>query len=710
MKNKFICTVLFWILVFSMFAQADYQNIQVKSSFSGSWVTKQAKLVNLLPDFASNPEDGYDDFTRYGTYRNLKTEATGFFYVKKIDGRWWLIDPNGNAGINMAVTSFGTSNIQTNYDLVRRIGFNGTGNFLTNENQTKTEYNVRNFALLSYTRRLNFFLNYKNVRKNYYTTPTAVQGSLDYLLVFDPQFTVYCDQLASDAVNYASERELLGWFTDNELNFNQDQLQNLVKDLPAGDPSRNEVLAFAVSKGFTENQVINGTVSNELKEEFAAYLADHYYKTVSEAIRKYDPNHLILGSRLHGRPRAIHGVVAASQKYMDVTSVNFYDRFSPDEQIADQTWTNDKPAIVTEFYIKDINNSNSEQSGAGWYVNSQSDRGKFYQNTCLELLKNKSFIGWQYFRFSDDADGSNKGIVDIGNNEYTEMTAYMDELNKQVYRIIDYYDGIDRRPNAEVIQNTLMPVADTYIVNLTSDTTNYGISRELEIGYSSDKAARNEAFLKFDLNDVSEQLPNLKNAMIEVSNISSDQSVRKIYISGLKDVSWLENTLNGSLVNANNDWKQGYNRLAFQNGVIDQSKMNFNVTNWILDKIQADVSFKIHDLQANVASPLKIASRENNTVENIPKLKLVFWNKLSSVDDIRDNELLIRVYPNPVVDKVFVESADNLVTGLEIIDLSGRKIVSSRGSFIDLKDISKGVYIIKIIYTNGYKCQTLIKK
>lgn len=44
-------------------------------------------------------------------------------------------------------------------------------------------------------------------------------------------------------------------------------------------------------------------ITDEHREEFAGVVAERYYKVVSEAIRKYDPNHLYLGSRLHGKPK-----------------------------------------------------------------------------------------------------------------------------------------------------------------------------------------------------------------------------------------------------------------------------------------------------------------------------------------------------------------------------------------------------------------------
>ncbi|MHC4406695.1 MAG: hypothetical protein ACYTG0_44295, partial [Planctomycetota bacterium] len=40
----------------------------------------------------------------YGGYRSISAEATGFFRVERIDGRWWLVTPDGHgflsAGVN----------------------------------------------------------------------------------------------------------------------------------------------------------------------------------------------------------------------------------------------------------------------------------------------------------------------------------------------------------------------------------------------------------------------------------------------------------------------------------------------------------------------------------------------------------------------------------------------------------------------------------
>ena len=36
---------------------------------------------------------------RYGGYPGLQAEATGFFRLERLKGRWWLIDPQGNQTI-----------------------------------------------------------------------------------------------------------------------------------------------------------------------------------------------------------------------------------------------------------------------------------------------------------------------------------------------------------------------------------------------------------------------------------------------------------------------------------------------------------------------------------------------------------------------------------------------------------------------------------
>ena len=694
--SKIILLVILTLFVVQTRA-TDFIQIQVKSSYTAGWGYNTTKLVSMIPNFTA-VKDGTDDFTRYGSYKYLKTDSTGFFYVKKIDGRWWMIDPNGYAGINMGVTSLGSSNIQNDYDRLKSLGYNGIGNFISSESQTKTNYNLQNYNTFSYTRALNFYLNYKNVRKTYYSnTPSTVDGNLNYVLVFDPKFTTYCDdQAKANALPYVNERDLLGYFTDNEINFNQDQLQLLVRDLPAGDPSRDSALVFATSRGLTATDCINygSNVTEQMKQDFAVQMANHYYSVISAAIRKYDPNHLIIGSRLNGRPRAIQGVVNASEKYMDVTSVNFYDKFTPNEQIASTQWTNDKPCIVTEFYIKDVNIFSATQSGAGWYVNNQASRGNFYQNTCIELLKNKCYIGWQYFKYQDDSD-ANKGIINGSGVEYTDMTAFMNELNKQVYHLCDFYDAKSRRPTYGIKTKSLDAIQDTYVVPGATNTTNYGTATELEVRNYSLESYRREAFFKFDLSSFKDSLQYLKHAELDLTCTASDASVRSMFLTGLVDNSWNELTLTGSLRNASTDWSTGYNRLGYIKSAVSTGLQTFDVTNWVNDQSKNGiVSFKLMDL-TNTTAAIKIASRKYADSAKRPKLILSFYDPNSTGINPIQFENENRLSYNPASCKLTILGND--VTEVEILNLSGQILHKSHQSTIELSRYAKGIYLVRII-------------
>ncbi len=416
--------------------------IEVKSSFKKDFSKESAQLVSLIPGFKSSGNSEKDLTQTYGSYKKIKTKATGFFYTKQINGRWWIIDPEGYACVNMAVNSLPTSNVSRNYDLLQSLFYNGIGNFVQKEEQT-IKYNKEHPKKMSYTRRLNFYQGYRSERKKHHSLPKDASHYKKHVILLDPEFEGFCDELASKITAYTNEKDLLGYFTDNEIPFNDDQLKYNITDLFEDDPSYKATVDFITKKGISVETIKNkySSVPKEIKDEYAALLAEKYYEAVNKAIRKHDPNHLILGSRLHGRARGNLGVVRAAGKFMDVVSVNFYDTWEPDNLITSKAWLEaaGKPCVVGEFYTKNVNYYNDDQSGAGWYVKTDKERGYFYQNTCLELLKSKQFIGWHYFRFEDNKD-SNKGIITTDNRLYEDMGELMKELNLQVYEICEFYD------------------------------------------------------------------------------------------------------------------------------------------------------------------------------------------------------------------------------------------------------------------------------
>jgi hypothetical protein len=93
----------------------------------------------------------------------------------------------------------------------------------------------------------------------------------------------------------------------------------------------------------------------------------------------------------------------------------------------------------------------TNESGAGWTVKTQRDRGLFYENYTLGLLAAKTCVGWHWFKYQDNDPenlkvdpsnrDSNKGIETNRYEPYPELTDRMRRINQRVYRLIEHFDG-----------------------------------------------------------------------------------------------------------------------------------------------------------------------------------------------------------------------------------------------------------------------------
>jgi hypothetical protein len=77
------------------------------------WPGKARTLEELQREWARegetlpSPDFGY---SRYGGFADARTEATGFFRVAEIEGRWWLVDPDGHRFFSTGADCMGAWN------------------------------------------------------------------------------------------------------------------------------------------------------------------------------------------------------------------------------------------------------------------------------------------------------------------------------------------------------------------------------------------------------------------------------------------------------------------------------------------------------------------------------------------------------------------------------------------------------------------------
>jgi len=270
----------------------------------------------------------------------------------------------------------------------------------------------------------------------------------DCIFVFDPAFATFCDNYAKALTANRNDPWLLGYFSDNEMPFPKQALTRFL-GLPGGDHGREAALKFLQSRHGSNATLKDVTLRDE--RDFLGIVAAKYFEIVSRAIKKYDPNHLFLGSRFYSADIDKPELFKACGPFVDVVSMNYYRVWTPDSAKLEM-WAREsgKPVMITEWYAKGEDSGMPNTSGAGWLVKTQRERGLFYQNFTLELLKSKVCVGWQWFRYSDNDledktvdpsnRDSNKGIVNNRYEPYLPLLEAMKSLNERIYSLADYFD------------------------------------------------------------------------------------------------------------------------------------------------------------------------------------------------------------------------------------------------------------------------------
>ncbi|MBC7890095.1 MAG: hypothetical protein H7Z13_19640 [Ferruginibacter sp.] len=300
----------------------------------------------------------------------------GFFRVAKTQqGQWWFLMPDstpfyykGVCAVNRAGTAGGRRaipgiyaetidrkyNYQQNPDLfvhaslskLRALGFNALGAWATEEFFNKG---------MPFTEIIEFFK-----EPPFLPSVSKREGLPD---IFDPSWMIAADKKARALCSpLRNAKELVGYFTDNEIGFGKTDDTGLDLGFEAGqfdftllrtvlgmDSSK---AAFKSAWSFLLNSygqsfeklsgawgvsiatvldirklndnkaVINSKSYDADAEAFSKFYAEHYFSVTSQLISRYDPNHLILGCRF-GAPPPLY-VLDAMKPWTDVISVNNY--------------------------------------------------------------------------------------------------------------------------------------------------------------------------------------------------------------------------------------------------------------------------------------------------------------------------------------------------------------------------------------------------
>jgi hypothetical protein len=439
-------------------------DVKVARDPRGPYKVYPTRTLEHLPELAATKPD--TGLSQYGGWKAHQVQATGFFYPKQIDGRWWLVDPEGYLFLHKGIVAVSQLNtpgaraahkqlfgedkqwVQQTTQLLRDNNFNALGSWSDTERLRTAN------PPLVYTRIWNFMSGYGAKRGGTYQKSGHMGYPNDCIFVFDPAFEEFCDEHAKKLVAQKDDPWLLGHFSDNELPLWRTSLKGFLK-FPESDHGHQAAL-----KWLRERHGANATIASiteQDEKDFLGVVVDRYFRIVSTAIKKYDPNHLFLGSRINGRATTYPEIFRAAAPYLDVIAVNYYWAWTPEPELL-AMWNREsgRPIIITEWYAKGMDSGLPNRSGAGWTVKTQADRGRFYQNFTLGLLESKICVGWDWFKYIDndpEATGvdpsnidSNKGIVSNRYAPYAPLLDAMKQINERIYALAT---ALDKSPPAK---------------------------------------------------------------------------------------------------------------------------------------------------------------------------------------------------------------------------------------------------------------------
>ena len=270
--------------------------------------------------------------------------------------------------------------------------------------------------------------------------------------VFHPDWPAFCETRAEELC--AAVRDdpwLLGWFLDNELAWGARRSQpatglcEAVAALPTSHSARQALEAFLANPSHAEPQSMQslGEADSQTlgvsacsatprdvsvlplatKLAFLRHYARTYFETACAAVRRHDPNHLILGCRFAGLESAHPVVWEEAGRFCDVVSVNVYPWADLDrgvildekcgvpvaERFREYGGHAGKPLFVSEWSFPALDTGRKCLVGAGQRVPTQEDRAEAAALFLRTMRDDPHVVGCDWFMWCDrPAAGSSK--------------------------------------------------------------------------------------------------------------------------------------------------------------------------------------------------------------------------------------------------------------------------------------------------------------
>ncbi|MBP5285828.1 MAG: hypothetical protein ILO34_06950 [Kiritimatiellae bacterium] len=407
---------------------------------------------------------------------SLLVLAAGFFRIEEdADGRWRVFDPDGKETVLLGidhVTERGhyceklgrfthLEKMQAKYPdkedwrketiaRLKRWGFNMLG---AGSDEDLKHRGLAHTAFLSMGDSWSI-----DRPEEFWICPNEHRPCSAFPNVFHPEWPKHCEEVAAELCR--TERDdpmLFGYFIDNELAWwgrgeewgtSKTGLYEEALKRPEGHYAR------------TAAEKIRGEAGEEKAgEEFLKRAAELYFSTTTAAIRKVDPNHLVLGARFAGLGGANPVVWEIAGKYTDLVTFNIYPWADLDRNIVvNDAWNRrepvrdvferfyrlvKKPFLITEWSFPALDSGLPCTYGAGQRFSTQAERTAATELFAKTMLATPFVVGYDYFMWVDEPalgissafpENSNYGLTNEEGEAYPEITEMFERLHRDVLK------------------------------------------------------------------------------------------------------------------------------------------------------------------------------------------------------------------------------------------------------------------------------------
>jgi hypothetical protein len=415
-------------------------------------------------------------------------QVPGSFRVEEQDGRWWFVDPSGRPFYLV-----GTDHVSYGGHWCEKLGYSPYGRaaariYGSEESwATATVQRLQAWGFNALTAGHSASLRHRGLPHIEFLSLGADFAGREAICpkttwtgfpdVFSTNWAKHCDEKARRMCAPArDDPSRIGYFLDNELEWlgkrwRPDGLFEETWKLAPDRPAKQAWAAFVAAEpggvvGFndafgtafpdaaalvadTSPRPARTTAPPAIATRWARRVAEEYFRVATEAVRRHDPNHLVLGCRFAGSAPDIWDIAG---RYCDVVSFNLYPRIDVDRgvpaRVRDEidAWQRaaGRPMMLTEWSFPALDAGLPSLHGAGMRVDTQAQRAKCFGHFQEFLFRLPYMVGSCYFMYLDEPaqgisstfpEDSNYGLVSSDDVPWPEIVAVAARLNPRAVEL-----------------------------------------------------------------------------------------------------------------------------------------------------------------------------------------------------------------------------------------------------------------------------------